>query len=96
LKDEVGESAYYVLRACKGSVGFIANLKKSTWLDLKECAGKLESAGYKVTDADVMLIVEKDIELTIYKSGKILARTDDGDTAKHAIEKAYDVIIGLD
>lgn len=87
---------YFILRPCKGSVGFIATPKKNIWLNLREEAEKLQKAGYKIVDADIMLIAEDDVELTIYRSGKILARTDNENDAKAAIDKAYKVLIHQD
>ncbi|MCK5547616.1 MAG: hypothetical protein KAI64_01280 [Thermoplasmata archaeon] len=85
---------YYILKPCKGSVGFTATPKKNIWLDLEVCAEKLKNAGYNVLDANVMLIAENDVEITVYRSGKILTKTDDKDAAKSAIEKAYGILIG--
>jgi len=96
LKGEIGMGDYYILRPCKGSVGFIATPKKNIQLNLREEAEKLQKAGYRIVDADVMLIAEDDVELTIYKSGKILARTDDEIDAKAAIGKVYKVLIHQD
>jgi TATA-box binding protein (TBP) (component of TFIID and TFIIIB) len=90
-----GES-YYILRPCKGSIGFTANLKKNMRLDLKECGERLKKAGYSVMDAEIMLIADKDIEITVYKSGKLLAKTDDESSAKSAIENAYKVLFEED
>ena len=87
------DGGFYFLRPCRGSVGFVANPKKNVQLDLKECARKLEESGYKVVDAHVMLIAQNDIELTVYKSGKILARTDDDEAAMAAIERAYEILL---
>lgn len=87
------DRGFYFLRPCRGSVGFVANPKKNTWLDLGRCAKELENAGYKVIDAEVMLIAQNDVDLTVYKSGKILARTEDEEAAMSAIEKAYKILV---
>ena len=84
---------YYMMRPCKGTVGFVATLRKNTRLDLKQCALRLKSAGYDILDAEVMLIANKDVELTIYKSGKILVKTDNEKTAKGAVEQAYSILM---
>jgi hypothetical protein len=87
------DKGFYFLRPCRGAIGFVANPKKNIWLDLGHCVKKLEESGFKVIDAKVMLIAQNDIELTIYKSGKILARTDDDEAAMSAIEKAYEILL---
>lgn len=87
------DRGFYFLRPCRGSVGFVANPKKNIRLDLRQSAQKLEDSGYQVTDAEVMLIAQKDVELTVYKSGKILARTEDDEAAMSAIEKAYKILL---
>jgi TATA-box binding protein (TBP) (component of TFIID and TFIIIB) len=93
LENEDVNGSYYVLRPCRGAVGFIAQPRKPMSLNLEDCASKLETSGYNVVDANVMLIAQNDVELTIYKSGKILARTDDEESAKLSIEKAYSILI---
>jgi hypothetical protein len=58
LEGEAENINLYLLRPCKGVVGFVAKLKKNTSLDLIKRLQKLENSGFKIVDADVMLIAE--------------------------------------
>lgn len=47
--------------------------KKKIVLDLDECGRLLEGSGYEiVSNRGVMLVVRKDIEMTLYPHGRIL------------------------
>jgi hypothetical protein len=83
---------YYLLKPCRTATAFISTLKKSKRIDLSAAAERLRSAGWTVSDLKVMLILEGDPELTLYESGKILAKTDDVSRARAAIVRAYDAI----
>ena len=83
---------YYLLKPCKTSAGFTSTLKKRTRLNLKEAKTRLESAGYKATDVEVMLILEGPGGMTIYESGKILLKTDDKDEAQRLCDSIYGIL----
>lgn len=85
---------YYLLKPCKTSAGFTSTLKRRVRLNLKDARAKLESAGYTVTDVEVMLILEGPAGLTLYESGKILAKSADKEEALRAIDSVY-MILGL-
>lgn len=82
----------HLIRPCKSTAAFISQPKRNMKLDLSGCADKFREAGYKVTDASVLLIVEKDEELTVYKTGKILIKTESEETAKREAEEAYRIL----
>src|SRR5207249_9758596 len=70
--------SYYLLKPCRTATAFISTLKKPWRVDLTEAADRLRSRGWRVSDMKVMLILEGEPELTLYGSGKILVKTDDG------------------
>jgi len=83
---------YYLLKPCRTATAFISTLKKPLRVDLGAAADQLRRAGWRVSDVKVMLILEGEPELTLYESGKILAKTDDERLARGAIDRVYDTI----
>jgi len=83
---------YYLLKPCRTATAFISTLKKPGRIDLGTAAERLRREGWRVTDVKVMLILEGEPELTLYESGKILAKTDDADRARESIDRVYDAI----
>lgn len=60
-------------------------------LDLEVCERKLRSAGYDiVTNAGVMLVVRKDVEVTVYPHGRLLMHpAKDRDEAERVAKAVY-------
>lgn len=83
---------YYLLKPCRTATAFISTLKKAQRIDLAEAAARLRTAGWTVSDLKVMVILGGDLELTLYESGKILAKTDDAGRAREAIDRVYGAI----
>ncbi len=83
---------YYLLKPCRTSAGFTSTLKKRTRLNLKDAKGKLEAAGYTVTDVEVMLILEGPAELTLYESGKLLLKIEDKAEAQKVSDSVYGIL----
>ena len=72
------------VRPCKGSSGTEVLPEGELELDLVQCARRLEAAGYEVMDASVLLIVDGDVRITLYPTGRMLAHTSDLDRARAA------------
>ena len=68
------------------------HVEEAVGLDLTEAAERLRSLGWRVSDVKVMLILEGEPELTLYESGKILAKTDDERLAREAIDRVYGAV----
>ncbi len=83
---------YYLMKPCRTATAFVSTLKKPARVDLSQAAARLRSAGRRITDVKVMLIVEGEPELTIYESGKILVKTDDADVARDSVDRVYETI----
>lgn len=83
---------YYLLKPCRTATAYISTLKRAQRLDLTAVAGRLRIGGWRVSDLKVMVILEGDPELTVYESGKILAKTDDERLARKAIDRVYETI----
>ena len=66
---------------CKGgSHSYLPEKRKN--LDLHSMVSVLESNGYNIVmDLDLMLIFKKDIEVTLYPSGRIIFKTLENDVA---------------
>lgn len=78
---------FKIVRPCKGA--YDALPAEHLELDLKRCSKKLSEIGYEeVVNARVMLVVKKEIEVSIYPNGKLLLKTD----SKRVAEKVSDEI----
>ena len=83
---------YYLLKPCRTATAFISTPKRPKRVDLGAAAERLRLGGWTVSDVKVMLILEGEPELTVYESGKILAKTDNEAEARAAIDRVYDAI----
>jgi len=83
---------YYLLKPCRTATAFISTLRQPARVDLSAAADRLQGAGWEVHDVKVMLILEGDPELTLYESGKVLAKTEDEGEARRAIDRVYQTI----
>ncbi len=60
------------MRPCRFEA-FEAVPRNRVTLDLADCERRLASAGYEtVSNAGVMLVVRKDVEVTVYPHGRLL------------------------
>jgi hypothetical protein len=89
----------YLLRPCKSTAAFEAlpevNSKaRKRNLDLNSCQEMLTSLGYEeVCDAKVLLILKKEIEVTIYPDGKLILKTDEKEIAEKVMNEIYNKIL---
>ena len=75
-----------LLRPCSTSAGFMATPEKQRKVRMAELRAALEAEGYAIkVDARILLLVKKDVESTIYDTGKVLLKT----TEKEEAEKGY-------
>ncbi len=78
---------YRVVRLCKTSAAIEAIPEKKKSLDLYELEEKLRAAGYEIiTNLGPIMVVKKDVEITIYDTGKLLLKTKDEEKAREEIE----------
>ena len=86
----------YLLRPCKTTAAFeaIPDTSGRTYkLDLTNCTKLLVAVGYRlVCDTKVMVIVEKDVEVSIYPSGKMILKTDSKSDAETVMDEIYHTI----
>ena len=63
---------FVAVRPCRFEA-FEAVPRTRVSLDLSDCERRLRSAGYEtVSNAGVMLVVRKDVEVTVYPHGRLL------------------------
>ena len=63
---------FLAIKPCKADAFEVVPKGRLT-LDLEECANLLREGGYEiVSNPGVMLVVKRDIELTLYPHGRIL------------------------
>ena len=87
----------HLLRPCKSTAAYEAlpdaktgNLK----LDLTICHDILGTIGYEeVCNAKVLLILKKEIEVTLYPNGKLILKTDSKNQAQRVMDEIYDLIL---
>ncbi len=78
---------YRVVRLCRSSAAIEAIPEKKENLDLYEVEEKLRAAGYEIiTNLGPIMVVKKDVEITIYDTGKLLLKTKDEEKAREEIE----------
>jgi hypothetical protein len=71
-----------LLRPCRNTAAFEIVPERELKLDLAVVEARLLEAGYRrVVRAGVMLIMRKDLEVSVYRSGKMLLKTRDPDAA---------------
>jgi hypothetical protein len=84
--------SYFMMRPCKTTAAYFATLRKHLTLDLEDARRSLERRGYRITDCGVLLIVHNEPERTLYRTGRVLVKTADEDTARKAVEEIYDIL----
>lgn len=84
---------YYLLEPCRTSAGFMSTLKGEVRLDLGRTASLLRDADYEVTDAGPLLVVKKEVELTLYRNGKTIVKTNDREEAEKSVSEIYSIIL---
>jgi len=78
-----------VVRPCEGGSGTEIVLKRQLALDMARCARNLSSAGLRVVDSRVLLVVEDPPRTTIWPTGRMIVQTVD---ASEAIARAKDLL----
>ena len=63
-------------------------------MDLEECERRLRESGYEILDnPGVMLVVRKEVELTLYPHGRILMHpVKDRESAEQHASKLYNAV----
>lgn len=84
---------FYLLSPCKTKAGFMSTLKRKVRLDFERVSYLLRSSNFKVTDAGPLLVIEKGLELTLYRDGKIIAKTHDKELASKSVRDVYSLIL---
>jgi hypothetical protein len=84
---------HYLLEPCRTSAGFMSTLKAEVRLDLVRTASLLRDADYEVTDAGPLLVVKKEVELTLYQNGKTIVKTNDREKAEKSVSEIYTLIL---
>jgi hypothetical protein len=84
---------FYLLSPCKTKAGFMSTLKMRVRLDLERVSSLLRSRNFKVTNAGPLLVIEKGVELTLYKDGKIIAKTHNEELARKSVGEIYSLIL---
>lgn len=84
---------FYLLSPCKTKAGFMSTLKTKVTLDLERVSSLLRRNNFNVTNAGPLLIVEKGVELTLYRNGRMIAKTHDKELASRSVSEVYSLIL---
>lgn len=84
---------FYIVRLCKSTAAYEAIPKKNLKLNLDKCEKKFIDMGYRVINAKVMLVVDGEIETTVFPSGKLLVKTDDKTVAESTVIKYSTILL---
>lgn len=78
-----------VLRPCKTSAAFEAIPQQDVDVDLDELEARLVDDGWRtVANARVLLVMAKELEATVFPSGKVLIKT----TERPEAQRVWDAI----
>ncbi|MDY6964594.1 MAG: hypothetical protein SVM80_01315 [Halobacteriota archaeon] len=84
---------FFTLKPCKSSAAFEMVLEKKVNIGLKKASETLISCGFEIVlNANVILIVKRDIEVSIYPSGKLIVKTDSKEDAENLATEIYGMI----
>ncbi|WXG44840.1 MAG: hypothetical protein WED04_12555 [Promethearchaeati archaeon SRVP18_Atabeyarchaeia-1] len=80
-----------VVRPCSTKAAYEGILTRQVRLDLNECSKTLRAKGYEIIAlTDYVMVVKKEYELTLFPSGRVLAKdVESMDLAKKTIEKLH-------
>ena len=81
-----------IVKPCVTSPGFTCSPERDVRIDLARARDALQRRGYRVIDAEVLLIATRDEEVTIYPSGKILIKTSEEPVATRVADEVYTIL----
>lgn len=74
-----------LLRPCTTSAGFMATPERQRHVDMARLKAALAAAGYDIVlDARVILLARREVECSVYDTGKVLLKTTDAAAAESA------------
>ncbi len=86
-----------LLRPCRNTAAFEVLPDEKGQLDLDAVEAGLTGAGYKrVVRAGVMLIMRREVEVSVYRSGKMLIKTRDPQEAQVVARGLLEAVAGGD
>lgn len=76
------------MRLCKSSAAIEALPERKEELNLYEMEEKLRAGGYEIiSNLGPIMVVKKDVEITIYDTGRLLLKTKDEEEAREEIRE---------
>lgn len=93
---DAGPLAGHTVELCTSRGGFEVTPRQPRELDLSEQAERFEDAEMPiVTDAGVLLVVDAGpCEVSVFESGRLLAKTEEPSDARQAARRVLDVLEG--
>ena len=85
---------FFTLKPCKSSAAYEMVPEKKVNIDLKTASETLNGVGFEIVlNAKVILIVKKNVEVSIYPSGKLIVKTDSRGDAENVANEVYQSIV---
>ena len=81
-----------IIRPCSTKAAFEGLLKRKVNLNLSDYSNRLKDKGYElIAVTDYVMVVRKNYELTIFPSGRVIAKDiSDLESARAVIEKLHE------
>ncbi|MFQ5909638.1 MAG: hypothetical protein ACE5IJ_02825 [Thermoplasmata archaeon] len=71
----------------------MSTLKRKVTLDLRQVTSLLKERNFQVTDVGPLLVLKKEVEITLYRNGRMIAKTDDRGLADRSVKEVYSLIL---
>ncbi len=88
----------FIIKPCAGGTVFVIHFDKARKIDFKDIVPKLKGSKFKVAieTPEVLLLKSGDIDITLFKSGKIMAKNVKSHEEAKKIAKELGTAIGAD
>jgi|GEM_PF-1591095 len=86
----------FIVKPCAGGTVFVINFDKARKIDFKGIVSKVKGSQFKVAieTPEVLLLKSGDIDITLFKSGKIMAKNVKSREEAEKIAKDFGAVIG--
>jgi len=83
----------FIVKPCKEKGALEAIPKRERYFNLKRLLGVLLSKGYELkVDTPFVLVVQKEREISIFPSGRLLIKSSDPKEVKRIAREIYDLV----
>lgn len=83
---------FYLVKPCKTSAAYEVIPNKDICFDIDESVERLKQDYDILANAKIMLVVKGECEISVYRSGKLIIKTDSEEKAKEAANSIYELL----